>query len=129
MRNSMRQTNGTRFVDTTVVEPITDGLFASPTYNYLAMPIHPQYPDKDVTIPVYHNNNSRHGQFPDTEYIRVVRNILPDVNEKGFNTHAEAEHVQAQIAAQAQTHSTETLVKDCIIVNSNDRYYILPAFD
>lgn len=129
MRNTMRPTNGIHFVDTPVVEPITEGLYASPMNNYLAMPKHPQFSDKDVTISVFHNNNSRYGQFPNNEFVSVIRNILPVVNEKGFNTYAEAEHARAQIAASAVNYSTQTLVKDFIIVNSKGKYYVLPPLD
>lgn len=129
MKNSMRPTNGTHFVDTPNREPITDGLYASPMNNYLAMPKHPQFLNKDVTISVFHNNNSGYGQYPDPEFVSVIRNILPDVNKNGFNTYAEAEHARDQIVESAVNHSTQILVKDFIIVNSNGKYYILPALD
>jgi len=129
MENTMRPTNGIHFVDTPVVEPITEGLYASPMNNYLAMPKHPQFQDKDVTISVFHNNNSRYGQFPNNEFVSVIRNILPVVNKKGFNTYAEAENARAQIAASAVNYSTQTLVKDFIIVNSKGKHYVLPPFD
>lgn len=129
MRNSMRPTNGIHFVDTSDVEPITEGLYASPINNYLAMPKHPQFPDKDVTISVFHNNNSRYGQFPSNEFVNVIRNILPVVNEKGFNTYAEAENARAQIAASAVNYNTKLLVKDFIVVNSKGKYYVVPSLD
>lgn len=129
MKNTMRPTNGTHFVDTPVVEPITEGLFASPMNNYLAMPKHPQFPDKDVTISVFHNNNSRYGQFPSNEFVGVIRNILPSINENGFNTYADAERARTEIAESVVNYSTQTLVKDFIIVKSKSKYYVLPALD
>lgn len=129
MKNTFRPTNGKYFVDTQIPEQIPDGLYASAKNNYLAMPKHTQFPDRDVTIPVYHNNNSQYGQYPSPEFISVIRNTLPVVNERGFNTHAEAEHARDLIAARAQTHSTQILVKDFITVNSKGTYYVLPALD
>lgn len=129
MKNSMRPTNGTHFVDTPVVEPITDGLFASRMNNYLAMPRHPQFPDKDVTISVFHNNNSIYGQHPNNEFVSVIRNVLPNLNKNGFNTHIEAKNAREQIVASAINPSTQLLVNDFIIVNSKNKYHLLPAFD
>lgn len=93
------------------------------------MPRNPQFSDKDATISVYHNNNSQYGQYPSPEFISVIRHILPIVNKNGFKTYAEAEHARDLIAARAQTHSTQILVKDFMIVNSKGKYYVLPALD
>jgi hypothetical protein len=129
MRNTMRPTNGVHFVDTTVVEPIPDGLFSSPMNNYLAMPRHSQFPDKDVTISVFHNNNSRYGQFPSNDFVNIIQNILPVINQNGFNTYAEAENTRNQLAASVVNYSTQTLINDFIIVKSKGKYYLLPALD
>jgi hypothetical protein len=129
MKNSLRPTDGKKFVDTPVFEPISDGLFASPKNNYLAMPKHPYYLDQDVTISVYHSNNSKYMQYPNTEFVNIIQNILPNVNNNGFNTYVEAENVRNQIATRVQTPSAQILIKDFIIVNSKGKYYILPAFD
>lgn len=130
MKNTMRQTNGLYFVDTPDVEPITEGLYASPMNNYLAMPKHPQFPDKDVTISVFHNNNSRYGQYPNNEFINIIRNILPVINEKGFNTYTEASNARAQMAASiVNNNSVSMIVEDFIIVNSKGKHYVLPALD
>lgn len=129
MRNTMRPTNGIHFVDTPVVETIPDGLFPSPMNNYLAMPKHPQFPDKDVTISIFHNNNSRYGQFPSNDFVNVIRNVLPVINQNGFNTYAEAENTRNQLAASVVNYSTQTLIKDFIIVKSKGKYYLLPALD
>lgn len=129
MRNSMRPTNGIHFVDTQVFEPIPDGLFPSPMNNYLAMPKHPHFPDKDVTISVFHNNNSRYGQFPSNDFVNVIRNILPVINQNGFNTYAEAENTRNQLAASVVNYSTQILIQDFIIAKSKGKYYVLPALD
>jgi hypothetical protein len=129
MKNTMRPTNGTHYVDTTTIEPITEGLFASPINNFLAMPKNPQYPNKDVTISAFHNNNSKYGQFPSNEFISIIRNTLPVVNQTGFNTYAEAENARNQIAESVINYTSKTLVQDFIIVNSKNKYYILPALD
>lgn len=129
MKNSMRPTNGRHFIDTPVVEPIPEGLYASPRTNYLAMPRHPQFPDKDVTISVFHNNNSRYGQFPNNEFVSVIRNILPVVNQNGFNTYTEAENARSHVVASAINDSTKKLVKDFIITKSKGKYYVLPELD
>lgn len=129
MKNTMRPTNGVAFVDTQTVEPITEGLFASPMNNYLAMPRHPQFPDKDVTISVVHNNNSKYGQYPSTEFVNVIRNILPNINYYGFNTYDDAERARNDIVQSVHHDSTQNLVKDFVIINSKGKYYLLPAFD
>ena len=129
MRNSMRSTNGSHYTDTQDMEPITEGLYASSKNNYLSMPTHPKYPDKDVTIATLHNNNSRYGQYPDNDFVNVIRYILPNLNKNGFKTYAEAENARDQIAASAINYSTQTLVKDFIIVKSKNKHYLLPAFD
>ena len=129
MRNTMRPTNGLHFVDTTVVEPIPDGLFPSPMTNYLAMPRHPQFPDKDVTISVFHNNNTRYGQFPSNDFVNVIQNILPVINQNGFNTYAEAENTKNQLAESVVNYNTQILIKDFIIAKSKGKYYVLPALD
>lgn len=97
--------------------------------NYLAMPRHPQFPDKDVTIPVFHNNNSRYGQFPSNDFVNVIRNVLPVINQNGFNTYAEAENTRNQLAASVVNYNTQTLIKDFIIAKSKGKYYVLPGLD
>ena len=129
MKNSMRPTNGVHFIDTPGVEPITEGLYPSQANNYLAMPRNPQHPDKDVTISVFHNNNSLYGQYPNPEFVNVIRNILPTVNQKGFNTYTDAVNARDQIVASVTNYSTQILVKDFIIVNPKGKYYVLPPFD
>ena len=129
MRNAMRPTNGVHFTDNQVKEPITDGLYASPLNNYLAMPKNPNFPDKDATISVFHNNNTRFGQYPNNELVSVIRNLLPRVNTEGFNTYIGAEQTRESIAKSCVDISTQTLVRDFIVVKSNNKYYLLPAFD
>jgi len=129
MKNTMRPTNGTHFTDTVNMEPITPGLFASASNNYLSMPIHPQFPHKDVTIPVFHNNNSRYAQLPNNEFVGVIRKILPQINQQGFSTHTEAEQTKNKISANCINDSVQVLVKDFIVVKSNGRFYLLPALD
>lgn len=129
MKNSLRPTNGVHFTDTTSMESIPEGLYGSVMNNYLSMPRHPEFPDKDVTIYTFHNNNSTFGHYPNTEFVKVIRQVLPSVNESGFKTQEEADKMREKIAASCVNESTRTLVKDFITVKSNDKYFILPAFD
>lgn len=129
MRNTMRPTNGSYFTDVSVLEPISEGLYASPSNNYLSMPKHPHFPGHDVTIIVFHNNNSRYGQYPSPEYVNIIRNVLPRVNENGFNTYAAAELARNKMADSVVEYSSQTLIKDFAIVHSKGKYHVLPAFD
>lgn len=129
MRNTMRPTNGLHFIDKVEVEPIPDELYPSPMNNYLAMPKHPQFPDKDVTISVFHNNNTRFGHFPNNDFVNIIQNILPNINQHGLKTYEEAANVRTKLAASAINNSTKTLINDFIIVESNGKYYVLPAFN
>lgn len=133
MKNCMRPTNGIYYTDTVNKEPITSGLYASRSNNYLSMPKHPSFPNKDVTISVFHNNNSRYGQYPNNEFIRVVRVILPEINKNGFTKYEDASKARAELASIFASgfadSSTEILIKDFIITKTKGKYYILPALD
>lgn len=129
MKNCLRSTNGSHYTDTATTEPITSGLYASPMNNYLSMPRHPNFPDKDVTISVFHNNNSRYAQYPNNGFIRVVRFLLPEINKNGFSTYEDAEKARSELASVVPDDSTQILVKDFIITKTKGKYYILPAFD
>lgn len=131
MKNTFRPTNGKYFTDTPQPERIPDGLYASSMTHGLSMPRHPNYPDKDISISVFHHNaNAITGQYPSTEFVHVIRKILPKVNEQGFTTHDEARDTRTRIASGATNPSTQILVEDFVIVKlNNDRFYIVPSFN
>lgn len=128
MKNTFRATNGKYFIDTPRMEPITEGLYGSPRHNYYSMPRNPKYLDKDVTIQVFHNYNSNSANFPSSEFVDVIRNILPKINQQGFNTYDDAVRARTMIAQSAKQHSTQILVEDFIIVLLNNKYYVLPSY-
>lgn len=128
MKNTFRPTNGEYFIDTLRMELITEGLYGSPRHNYIAMPRHPKYPDKDVTIQLFHNYNTNSANFPSSEIVYIIRNILPKINQQGYNTYDDAVRARTMIAQSAKQHSTQILVEDFIIVQLGDKYYILPSF-
>lgn len=133
MKNCMRPTNGEHYTDTVNQEPITPGLYASPYNNYLSMPKHPNFPNKDVTISVFHNNNSRYAHYPNNEFIKVIRFLLPEINKNGFSTFEDAEKARSELASTFPSGftdcSTQILIKDFIITKTKGKYYILPALD
>ena len=129
MKNCMRPTNGVNYTDTVNIEPITTGLYGSPRNNYLSMPIHPKFPGQDVTISVFHNNNSVYAHYPNNNFVNVVRFLLPELNKNGFNTYEDAVRARMQLASSVPDDSTQILVNDFIIAKAKGKYYVLPAID
>ena len=130
LKDSFKETKNGKITCEVPMRPIPFGLYVSPHNNNILMPIHPEYPDKDVSISVFHNNNSATGQFPSNEFAFIVRTVLPNVNSIGFMTAEQAKKFQDRLVQTARLTSSKILVADFVIAKlDNQRFYVLPAFD
>jgi hypothetical protein len=127
IKNCFRPTyNNVQFSDVAHFEPITDGLYASPHSNGLAMPINYENPGSDMSY--FANNNSRIGEYPNTETINFVQKVLYELNLKGFSSENEAIMVRDTLSARAYNMSTSMFIKSLDPYFIEGKYYLLPSF-
>lgn len=127
MKNCFRPTyNNNQFSDVTHFEPITDGLYASPRSNGIAMPINYENPGSDMSYLA--NNNDIIGGHPNTEIVNFVQNVLYDLNSKGFSSKNEAIMVRDTLSAHSYNMSTSFFIKSMEPFLLEGKYYLLPSF-
>lgn len=126
MKDTFRPTiNNTYFADTSVPTLITDGLIPSTKHGGIAMPIDYKTMTQN-TIQIFHDVNTNGTTFPSSDYVNIIRNLLPKVNDGNYSKE-ELFNIKKELSnSYSINESTKVLVDDLVIIQLNGKFYLLP---